>query len=218
MERKEQAIEEYRSLLTELSASANAQRSHQQNGRSTNKDLPLKRAAEILSNGDSEERDKQLIILRWELAELEEANAQLAEKLRLANEVSAGTGLSTAHKQTVSVQTDFNLAEQSDDNFLNEDEEQFKEHKSTSGESSDSGTAVNDMEEDEEEEIKNVAAKGRQRSNSTRTIESGTRFNATDSQRPPSALSEAQVFQHRNEIRRLRTRIATLEMKNRVSL
>lgn len=121
-------------------------------------------------------------------------------------------------KHNASIQTDFNLAsigrtqqliEQTDDNLSNEDE--IKEQKSISGESSDSGTAVNDLEEDDDED--DFATKSRRRSNSTRTIESASKFN----ERPPSALSEAQVFQHRNEVRRLRTRISNLEIKNRVN-
>jgi hypothetical protein len=160
-----------------------------------------------------------LIVLRWELTELEEANAQLAEQLRVALESKdIRDNLPTpAQKHMASTQTDYTLTSvrsqfdghQTDDG----EEDQIREQKSTSGESSDSGTAVNDLEEDEEEELSVPKPRGRLRSNSTRTIESTSRFN----ERPASALSEAQVFQHRNEVRRLRTRISTLEKKNRVN-
>lgn len=184
--------------------------------------MAFKRSTEILNNAKNEERDKQLIVLRWELTELEEANAQLAEQLRVALESNKTfDSLPTpVQKHMASTQTDYSLASvrsqldghQTDDKLLEED--QTREQKSTSGESSDSGTAVNDL-EDDEEELNVRKPKARLRSNSTRTIESVSRFN--EMQRPASALSEAQIFQHRNEVRKLRNRISTLEMKNRAS-
>jgi hypothetical protein len=188
-------------MLTELSASTNAQASRQLDTNHQIKDLPFKRSAEILNNAESEEREKQLIILRWQIAELEDANAALAEKLRITNDVN-----DIHNTQTVGCQTDFNLAtighatdlpDKTNDDIS--DEDQLKDH--ISEESSDSGTAVGDIEEDEQILLR----KDQRHSNSMRTIDRST-----------SALSETQIFQHRNEVRRLRNRISALERKNRV--
>lgn len=72
MDRKERAIEEYKALLTELAASTNIQRPHPQSSTHLTSDVTFKRSAEILNNAENEERAKQLIVLRWEIAELEE--------------------------------------------------------------------------------------------------------------------------------------------------
>lgn len=209
-------MDEYRSLLNELAASERTRFPQQQSSLSSG--LQFKRSTEILNNEKDEERDKQLIILRWELGELEEANANLAEQLRQA--IESKYVLEPVQKHTASSQTDFLSSSirppldghQTDDSSITGEEIRGGTRKSPDRESSDSGTAVNDLEDEEELDVRK--AKERKRSNSTRTIESVSRFN--ELQRPSSALSEAQIFQHRNEIRRLRNRITALELKNRV--
>ncbi|KAI6232977.1 hypothetical protein M3Y99_00958300 [Aphelenchoides fujianensis] len=93
LERKERALDDCRKLVEKMTLAA-----------SVAADLPPVR---LLRSEEEEERERQLISLRWSVAELEEANARLADQLR---EAHASSAVAAIVGRNVAVQT--NPAEQ----------------------------------------------------------------------------------------------------------
>ncbi|KAI6178753.1 hypothetical protein M3Y98_00535800 [Aphelenchoides besseyi] len=193
LQRKERALEEYKGLLESMTLTTVEpppliRTSGLPSDLSSSR---LRSAAEIIVSNENEERDRQIIALRWSINELEDANARLAEQLREAHSTSAITQL-ISRDQAIQTNEPFVPSIMEANRVRDHSPESNGDSADGSTQSGDSGTVVSDEE-------RPVATK---RTNSTRTIEAASQ-------------AESQLYRERNEVRRLRSRLATMERKNR---
>ncbi|KAI6225712.1 hypothetical protein M3Y95_00726000 [Aphelenchoides besseyi] len=193
LQRKERALDEYKRLLesmtlTTVEAPPLIRTSGLPSDLSSSR---LRSAAEIITSDENEERDRQIIALRWAINELEDANARLAEQLREAHSTSAITQL-IGRDQAIQTDEPFVPSIIEANRVRDHSPESNGDSADGSTQSGDSGTVVSDEE-------RPVATK---RTNSTRTIEAASQ-------------AESQLYRERNEVRRLRSRLAAMERKNR---
>ena len=203
LECKERALGEYKQIISAMQTAA---------ANDAGRPLiaaPPTAAAQIIElladDAANEALERQIIALQLQLAEAEEANARLADRLQVAQHAPPPPPPpDVAPQASIGVQTAA-IREPLDRQPSDDDR--------STAPSADSGT-VQDLSSDGEshnEAAANAAdtrpLRQRSRSGSTRTLDEAS---------AAASVAEAQLFRQRGDVRRLRERLAALERRNRV--
>ncbi|CAD5205740.1 unnamed protein product [Bursaphelenchus okinawaensis] len=217
LDQKDRTIEEYKVLLHQLSAENDTLRYKDDEEPLQSHDEERQRFLTRLSSYDSnEDVSRELIALKWEKRELEEANAILAERLKELQDERKGSGRNSTRRKESREAASQTVRRHKSRSSARSTRSKSVTESGTSSEPSTSDSGTVDDFETRPRRSKSHSSRSSQASKNSAESKHSSESKATGGTFTKQPVdSESQLYRHRNEVRKLRIRLTTLESTNR---